>query len=82
MACRTLAMPWAWFPTTKIDDDEDEFGEDGIGGDEPVQLIRPLDEVMVALVDPCGPRTEHIVGDEQAASFFAREQRKGYEIQV
>lgn len=26
------------------------------------------------------PKAEKIVGDEQAASFFAREQRKGYEI--
>jgi len=26
------------------------------------------------------PKKEKIVGDEQAASFFAREQRKGYEI--
>ena len=26
------------------------------------------------------PKKEEIVGDEQAASFFAREQRKGYEI--
>ena len=26
------------------------------------------------------PKSEKIVGDEQAAAFFAREQRKGYEI--
>jgi predicted dehydrogenase len=28
------------------------------------------------------PQTEKILGDDQAASFFAREQRKGYEIPV
>jgi hypothetical protein len=26
------------------------------------------------------PKTEQIVGDEQAAAFFARSQRKGFEI--